>query len=231
MRRGGWGAAVGVAAWLACGAVPAVAAPAEEVIVPLEKYSSAKGRALGEAYGSELRRLYEQIYHCIPWVDQRTLGFNRPRFAVEDDRYISLWVWVEQDEDRQFAALPVERRASAMLSRYGVPLLRRLAAVRGLSTEPNLDGFGVILSWVKPGTLNRPGVRPVNETLAFFIDRASGLAYLGQKLPAAEFAARARHTLFDGEQSLGRVALEVWPDPFLDTFRLKDYTPPQGVSC
>ena len=43
--------------------------------------------------------------------------------AQDDDRYLSTWIYVDQREDAAFAALPQERRVSAMFSRYGVDML------------------------------------------------------------------------------------------------------------
>lgn len=218
---------------LALSAHPGAAAPPDEAILPVDRYTSGKARSLGEAYAPALRRFHEQLYHCLPWVDvpRHGMGFMRPRWASGDERYFSVWIWIDQDEDPGFAALPPERRASAMLSRYGVALLRRMAALPGLAAEERLDGFGVILSWIKPGTRGRPGQNPVNETLALFADRQSTLAFLARGQGGGEFAGRARHAFFDGEEHRGPLALEIWPDSFVDTYRLQDYRPPQGVSC
>lgn len=209
------------------------AGPTDEAIMPLDQYTSAKGKALASTYHAPLRQLSEQIYQCLPWLDVRKngLGFRKPLWAAADDRYLSVWVWVEQLEDHRFAALTPEQRASAMFSRYGVPLLRRLAGVGDVAADRNLDGFGVILSWVKPGTVNKKDVQPINETLAFFTDRASGLDFLGRRLAASEFTNRAHFTFFDGQQEVGRLPLTVGEDAFMDTFRLKDYEVAKNAGC
>ncbi|MBI1958606.1 MAG: hypothetical protein HYS36_05190 [Candidatus Rokubacteria bacterium] len=231
MKR--WTAAVLPAVLLGGLLSPVTAAPPEEAVLPLDKYSTPKGRSLGAAYEAQLRRFSERLYHCAPWVDVRRqgLGFNRPRFATGDDRYLSVWLEIDQHEDGRFAALGPDGRQSAMFSRYGVEMLRRLTALEGLRTEPTLEGFGVILSWPKPGTNGRPGVQPVNETLALFVSRAPLLEFLARTLPASELAARARFTLFDGQREVGRLPLEIWDDPFMTTFKLKDYHPPTGFRC
>lgn len=215
------------------GAVSAPAAPLEDVLMPLERYTTAKAKALATTYRPHLVEIYETLYHCMPWVDlqKNGIGFRTPRGASGDDRYLSVWIWIDQNDDGQFSALPQERRASAMLSRYGVELLRRMTALGSLAADANVQGFSVVLSWLKPGSAGRPGVQLVNETLAFFIDRASGLDFLAKKLSPAEFLNRARFSVFDGQQDLGRLPLEVWDDPFLKTFKLPNYQPPQKQRC
>jgi hypothetical protein len=226
-------AAALAAALLAAGASPAPAVPPEEAVLTLEKYSTPKGKGLGLAYRADLYRLSEHVYHCLPWVDIRRhgIGFNRPRFAAGDDRYLSVWIEIDQREDPAFAALPPEQRQSAMFSRYGVDMLRRLAAIQGLATEPALAGFGVILTWPKPGTNGRPGVQPVNETLALFVTRTPLLDFLAKRTGGPDLVGQAQFTLFDGQRELGRLPLEVWDDPFMETFRLPGYRPPAGVRC
>jgi len=220
-------------ALLLTGAASIAAAPVEEVLMPLERYNTEKSRGLATQYRPELVSFYENIYHCIPWVDlqKNGIGFRTPRWATEDDRYLSVWIWIDQNDEGGFGALSQERRASAMLSRYGVELLRRMAALGGIASDANLQGFSVILSWIKPGTLGRPGQPPINETLALFADRASSLDFLANRLPAVEFLGRARFSVFDGQQDLGRLPLEIWDDPFLRTFKLKNYEPPKNVHC
>jgi hypothetical protein len=223
------GAAVILAGALAVGAA---AAPTDDAIMPLDKYTTPKGRNLGTTYGPQLAQLAAHIHHCLPWVNvtRHGIGFYRPKWATDDARYVSVWIEIAQDEDRQFAALGTERRASAMLSRYAPEMLRRMATLPGLAGEPALDGFTVILSWLKPGTAG-PGRQAVNETLAFFVDRASGLDFLARRLAAPELLGRARWMLFDGEQNLGTPALQLWEDRFLSSYRVKDHQPPAGLNC
>jgi hypothetical protein len=227
------GALLALACALLLTAGPAPAAPVEEVLLPLDRYNTEKSRALASQYRPQLVSFYETIYHCIPWVDlqKNGIGFRTPRWATEDDRYLSVWIWIDQNDEGGFAALSQERRASAMLSRYGVDLLRRMTALGGLASDGNLQGFSVVLSWIKPGTLGRAGQPPVNETVALFADRASILEFLANRLPGAEFLNRARFSMYDGQQDLGRLPLEIWDDPFLRTFKLKNYQPPKNVHC
>ena len=149
MKR--WTAVAIAAVLLGASPFPASAVPPDEAVLSLEKYSTPKGRSLGTAYHAQLRQFSEQIYHCVPWVDIRKhgLGFNKPRFATADDRYLSVWLEIDQHEDAH-AALGRERRQSAMFSRYGVEMLRRLAVLPAFRTEPTLEGFGVILTCPSP---------------------------------------------------------------------------------
>jgi hypothetical protein len=215
------------------GAVSALAAPVEEVVMALDRYNTAKARTLATTYRPQLVQFYEHIYYCWPWVDlqKNGIGFRTPKWATADERFLSVWIWIDQGgDDGQFGSVPRERRASAMLSRYGPELLRRMSGLKGVARDGNVEGFGVILSWTKPGT-GTLGTQAVNETLALFIDRATTLDFLTKKVPSAEFLNRARFVVFDGKDELGRLPLEVWDDPFLSTFKLKNYEPPKNQNC
>jgi hypothetical protein len=208
---------------------PAGGVPPDEALLPLEEYATPKSRALAIAHRGPMLELSQHFYHCVPWVEvqKHGIGFRSPKGAVGDDRYFTVWIWIEQGEDPGFAAMGAEQRASGMLSRYGVPLLRRMASVEPVAADPGVDGFAVVLSWLKPGR-GRPRV---NETLVAFVDRGLALAVAASSTPPAEIGRRARLSLFDGATELTRPRLEVWDDPFLGTYRPKDYTPPAGARC
>jgi hypothetical protein len=212
---------------------PANAVTVDEAVMPPDRYTTAKGKDLARAHRQELVSLYDNIYHCMPWVDIQPsgIGFRTPRGATGDDRYLALWIWIEQKEDPAFAALSQSRRVSAMLSRYAADVMRRLAALKAPTADANVHGFGVVLSWVKPGTLDRKGVKPVNETVALFVDKTSALDFLARSLPAPDFLARAQLAVFDGQQELGRLPVEMWEDGFITTFKPAGYEPPAGMRC
>ena len=233
-----WVAGALLAVVLGAVAAPAPAAPptpaeaAAEKVIPLERYTTPKGQALARAHQQRLQRYAEQVWGCLPWLDlqRQSIGFQRPKGAPGDDRYFSTWILIPQAENAQFAALPQSRRMSAMFSRYGVDMLRRMADVHDVLADSNLHGFSVVLSWLKPGT-SRPGVQPVNESVAAFIDKATGLDFLERRIPNGEFARRIRVLGFDGQTDLGPQALDVWDDDFAATFKLPNYEPPPGISC
>ena len=134
---------------------------------------------------------------------------------------------IDQNEDARFAALPAERRASAMFSRYGTDLLRRMASLQPVVADSDVKGFSVVLSWLKPGTGG--AVQPVNETLALFVDKQTALGFLAKR--SAEFTRRAKFSMFDGVENLGRLPLEVWEDSFVRTYKVANYEAPQGLRC
>lgn len=207
-----------------------VMAQSDSALIPLDKYTTQKAKTLGLTYRTRLLQFYEQIYNCMPWVSVRPNGIGFPRRKGDDTdyRYLSVWISVDQSDDGSFAALPQDRRVSAMFSRYGVDMLRRMTALKDVASDVNLDGFSVVLSWLKPGTAN---IQPVNETLALFVDKATLQDFLAKRLPAAEFANRAKFTLYDGQDPVGRVPLEVWEDSFNSTYKLENYEPPKGHKC
>jgi len=207
------------------------AAP-EDALMPLEKYTTLKGKGLASAHRTRLLQFSEQIYNCLPWLSVHPggLGFPRARDSQDDDRYLSTWIYVDQREDPVFAALPRERRVSAMFSRYGVDMLRRMAGLPDVIEDSHVAGLSVVLSWLKPGT-GRPGLKAINETFALFIDKATLREFLAKRVSPEEFTSRAKFTLFDGQDPIGRVPIEVWEDSFNSTHRAANYDPPKGVVC
>jgi len=214
---------------LATGA--ASAAPSEDRILALDRYSSDKGRALGSTYGAALKQINTSIYHCMPWLEvpKEGIGFYKPRDASKDDRYLSVRVYIEQEPSTQFAALPMEQRASSMFSRYTGPLLRRLSGNGAMVNDSSLDGFTVILEWLKETPIS--GGRPVHETIAVFIDKATALEYLQGMVKGPELAERARVYGWDGETPVGRLRLASWDDNFVATYKVANYQLAPGVSC
>jgi hypothetical protein len=212
-------------------AAPVFATP-EDALMPLEKYTTAKARTLASAHRARLLKFSEDIYNCLPWLSVAPggLGFPKAKDSPTDDRYLSTWIYIDQRDDPSFAALPQERRVSAMFSRYGVDMLRRMAALSDVIDDGDVTGLSVVLSWLKPGT-SRPGKQPVNETFALFVDKATIVDFLAKRVPPAEFTSRAKFTLFDGLDPVGRVPLEVWEDTFNSTFKVANYEPPKGVQC
>jgi hypothetical protein len=208
-----------------------VPAAADDAIMSIDQYKTVKARTLATAHQPLLKQMREEIYYCMPWVgvQKAGIGFRQPKGAVEDDRYLSVWIVIDQEEDARFSALPAERRASAMFSRYGMDLLRRMAALQPVVADPNVQGFSVVLSWLKPGTGG--AVQPVNETLALFTDKQTALGFLAKRVSAGEFTRRAKFSVFDGTQEMGRLPLEVWEDSFVRTYKVANYEAPKGQRC
>jgi hypothetical protein len=207
-------------------------AASADALMPIEKYTTAKAKSLANVHRLRLLEFSEQIYNCMPWLSiyPGGLGFPRYKDSTGDDRYLSTWIYVDQREDPAFAALPQERRVSAMFSRYGVDMLRRMTALSDVVDDGDVAGLSVVLSWLKPGT-SRPGQQPVNETFALFIDKATAAGFLAKRVGSEEFINRAKFKLFDGLDLIGRVPLQVWDDPFNTTYKVANYDPPKGAQC
>jgi hypothetical protein len=218
-------------AGLTAGASPVAAAPSEDRILAEAQHTSDKARTLARTYAQNLRALNATIYHCMPWVEvhKQSIGFFKPRHATGDERYLSVRLFVEQDPSPQFAALAVEERASSMFSRYVGPMLRRMAAQGPFLTDPGVDGFTVIVEWLKQAPHN--GGRAVHETIAVFVDRATAGEFVRNAISPAALASRARVLAFDGDTALGAVRLTAWDDTFLATHRVKNDQPAPGVTC
>jgi hypothetical protein len=220
---------------LACAllARAATAAPAEDRLLPLDQYTSDKARTLATKHGPALRELNAGIYHCIPWVEvqKHSIGFFKPKhLAGGDIRYLSLRIYIEQDPSAEFAKLRVEDRASAMFSRYVGPLLRRMTKNAAIAPDAGIEGFTIILEWLKQGQRGE-GDRPVHETIAIFIDKPVAVEYLAGSAPITEVAAKSRVLGFDGETALGSLRLAVWNDNFVNTYKVTNYVLEPGVTC
>jgi hypothetical protein len=212
--------------------VLAVVSPADGLL-PVEQYTSEKARGLAIRYGADLSQLSATVYHCIPWVEveKYSIGFFRPRHVTAgDDRYLSLRIFVEQDPSPGFASLPLEGRASAMFSRYVGPLLRRMTRNAALLDDSAVDGFSVVVEWVKqiPQTKR---ARPVHETIAVFVDQATAREYRANRLAPQELADRARVLAWDGETSLGPLRVVGFEDDFVDTYQVRNYKLAPGITC
>jgi hypothetical protein len=216
---------------LALTAAPASAAPADETVLPAEQHTSEKARRLASTYSTALRDMSTKIYHCMPWVEVKRngIGFYKPKHLDGDVRYLSVNLYIDQQPSPEFAAFSVEERASRMFSRYVGPMLKRMARPTGLLNDPGLDGFTVILEWLKqvPGANGRP----VAETIAVFFERQIVADYVAGRIAGRELAARARVLGWDGETSLGQLRLASWDDDFVTTYKVANYQLAPGVSC
>lgn len=214
------------------GVAGAAAGPSDDRILPIETYTSEKARALARAHAAALRELNAQIYHCMPWVEvqKQSIGFFKPKNATQDDRYLSIRIFVEQEPSAQFAGLAVEERASSMFSRYVGPLIRRMAAYVPPASDPQLDGFTVIVEWLKQQS-SPDGGRPVHETMAVFVDRATALEYLAGNIAPRDLASRARVMAWDGTNALGALQVSAWEDNFVSTYKVQNYQLEKGVTC
>src|SRR5262245_30086051 len=219
------------AATLTLAGSPALAAdaPADRVLQP-DKYTSDRGRALGQKYQGALRDLNSKIYHCMPWLDVKPegIGFYKPKHIDGENRYLSLNVNVDQQPSPDFTRLCVQDRFSAMFSRY-VPHLLRSMATNDLLKESNLDGFTVIASWLKAMPAN--GQPAVMETAAAFVPKNVVADFVRGRNTVAQLAEGAHVIAWDGETKIGVVKPKAWADDFVLTYKVAGYTPDPRVKC
>ncbi|MBI2492407.1 MAG: hypothetical protein HYV94_09970 [Candidatus Rokubacteria bacterium] len=210
----------------------ATAAPSDDRILPVPEYTSEKAKNLAVTHLKALRALNGDLYHCVPWVEvqRHSIGFFRPKHIARDDRYLSVRIYIEQDPSPQFAALRVEQRAGAMFSRYVGALLKRMTQDRTLAADPSIDGFTVILEWLKQAP-RAAGARPVHETIAVFVEKPLATDYLAGRLRTREVAERAKVLGFDGETALGELRLTAWDDNFVATYKVANYEVEKGITC
>ena len=210
----------------------AVAAPPTDRVLAADQYTTDKSRKLGATHVRALQELNATIYHCWPWVETQkaSIGFYRPKGAQQDDRYLAIRIYIEQDPSPAFGKMKFEERSAAMFSRYVGPLLKRMTRDAAVANDPSLDGFTAILEWMK----QVPPIngRPVHETIAVFIDKPSALEYLAGRMDIRTLASRARVLGFDGETALGAITLAPpWDDNFVSTYKVANYQMEAGVTC
>jgi hypothetical protein len=207
----------------------AAEAPTDRVLQP-DRYTSDKGRALGQKYQGSLRDLNAKVYHCMPWLDVKPegIGFYKPKHIEGDVRYLSLNVNVDQQPAPEFVRLSVQDRVSSMFSRY-VPHLLRSMATNDLIKEPNLEGFTVIASWLKAEPAN--GHPAVMETAAVFVPKSVVVDYLRGKANVAQLAEGSHVIAWDGETKLGQIKPRAWADDFVLTYKVAGYTPDPKINC
>jgi hypothetical protein len=207
----------------------AAEAPTDRVLQP-DRYTSDKGRALGQKYQGALRDLNAKVYHCMPWLEVKPegIGFYKPKHIDGDVRYLSLNVNVDQQPAPEFTRLSVQDRVSSMFSRY-VPHLLRSMATNDLLKDPNLEGFTVIASWLKAEPAS--GQQAVMETAAAFIPKGLVANFLRGQASVAQLAEGAHVIAWDGETKLGTIKSKAWADDFVLTYKVAGYTPDPKISC
>ena len=62
-------------------------------------------------------------------------------------------------------------------------------------------------------------------------DKQTALGFLAKRVPAGEFTRRAKFNVFDGVEDKGRLALEVWEDSFVRTYKVANLEAPKGQRC
>jgi hypothetical protein len=210
----------------------AASAPPEDRLLPPARHTSEKGRSLATKHARALRELNAEVYHCLPWLEvhKESIGFYRPRHVTGDVRFLSIRLYIEQEPSPEFASFTTERRASGMFSRYVGPMLQRMTRHPGLRNDDTIDGFTIILEWLKE-TPQARGQRPLHETIAVFVEKVDADDYLSGRTKASDLAGRARVFGFVGETALGPLKLSAWDDNFVSTFKMKDYQAEPGVAC
>lgn len=213
------------------GAQGALAAdPPTDRVLQADRYTSEKGRGLAQRYQGTLRDLNAKVYHCMPWLEvkQEGIGFYKPKHVDGDSRYLSLNVTVDQKPSPEFSRLTVQERVSAMFSRY-VPHLLRSMATSELLRDQAVDGFTVIVSYLKAEPAS--GQPAVNETAAAFIPKALASDFLKGTASVAQLAAGAHVIVWDGETRVGQIKPKGWPDNFVVTYRVAGYSPDPKAAC
>jgi len=213
------------------GAQGALAAdPPTDRVLQADRYTSEKARALAQKYQGTLRDLNAKVYNCMPWLEVKKegIGFYKPKHVDGDSRYLSLNVTVDQQPSSEFSRLTAQERVSAMFSRY-VPHLLRSMATNDLLKEPGVDGFTVIVSYLKAEPAS--GQPAVHETAAAFVPKTLTSDFLKGRASVAQLADGSHVIAWDGETRIGQLKPKGWSDDFVLTYKVAGYTPDPKATC
>lgn len=179
---------------------------AEESIYPLSEYRAADGRALAAAHAGELRALYDAVRRCTPELDfhRHGIGFRRPIGVEAAEPHLAVWVWLQWAPPPQGSDLLA--RAADAFRRYGPRLLPQLVARDAIHGDAKVGGYGLVLTWLKPGATTDT---PVGETLVVFAPKSVVVPFVGGTAPLSELLARSRLRAFDGQTEVPLPALGI----------------------
>lgn len=213
------------------GAQGALAAdPPTDRVLQADRYTSEKGRGLAQKYQGQLRDLNAKVFHCMPWLEVKKegIGFYKPKHVDGDNRYLSLNVTVDQQPSPEFGRLTPQERVSAMFSRY-VPHLLKTMATSDLLKDQNVDGFTVIVSYLKAEPAS--GQQAVHETAAAFVPKAVTADFVRGKANVAQLADGSHVIAWDGETRIGQIKPKGWADDFVTTYKVAGYSPDPKAAC
>lgn len=184
----------------------------DDAIFPLAQYK-AQDRPLAQTYLDELRALYQSVRRCTPEVDfhQHGLGFRRPLGIDGLPPYLTTWVWIPTEP-----ALPADglgARATEAFRRFAPRLLPQLVAREVIHADGRVGGYGLVLTWIKPGGADPP----IGETLVVFLPKAAVTPFVSGAGTFTDLLVQARIRTFDGqtEVKLGGLPMPTGEAPVL----------------
>jgi hypothetical protein len=186
---------------------PAAGLDPEEAILPVESHATAEGRSLAEAYADELRQLHAEFRRCHPalGLERHGIAFRRPRgSSAGPQSSLTLWAWLDGDPPH---GRDLGQRAVHAFARHGHALFLRLVARSRVFGDPRVGGYGIILSWIRPGPGD--GGKMVGESLAVFADKLAAANFVHETIAPTVFLERAAVRAFDGQTEVGTPRLAV----------------------
>jgi hypothetical protein len=118
--------------------------------------------------------------------------------------YFTVWAWL------QWAPAPAGRnpteRAADAFRRYAPKLLPHLVARDPIREDAKVGGYGLVLTWLKPGPTTDA---PVGETLVAFAPKEAVASFVSNEAVFSDLLAQSRLRLFDGQTELRVPALEI----------------------
>jgi hypothetical protein len=177
----------------------------DDAIFPLAEYKAQDARGLAQTYLGELRALYQSVRRCTPEVDfhQHGLGFRRPLGIDGLPPYLATWVWIPSEPALPPYGLPA--RATEVFRRYAPRLLPQFVAREVIHGDARVGGYGLVLTWVKPGGDDPP----IGETLVVFLPKAAATPFVGGTGTFTELLAQARIRAFDGQTEVKLTGLAI----------------------
>jgi hypothetical protein len=98
-------------------------------------------------------------------------------------------------------------RATEAFRRYAPRLLPQLVARESITMDSRVGGYGIVLTWIKPGEADPP----IGETLVVFLPKAAATPFVGGTGTFTELLMQARIRAFDGQTEVKLTGLAI-PD-------------------
>jgi hypothetical protein len=177
--------------------------------MPVDQHTAGELRGLAQEHRAELTRLQAELAPCAGRLDvvRHGIAFRRPQKPPGSPPHLTLWVWVDPDRTPAGASLPA--RASTVFEAHGRRLFGRLLGRSPVFADARVGGYGLILTWLSPGT--RDG-RVVGESLSVFADKLVVGNFVHETIGATAFLGRAAVRAFDGQDEVGSPTLTVADD-------------------
>ncbi|RLA92207.1 MAG: hypothetical protein DRG25_06670 [Deltaproteobacteria bacterium] len=170
-------------------------------LVPLNSYSTEKGKNLAQKYRVELIQVVKLLRDNYPpdQVEIRAVGFLRSPFNEgKDDRYLS--VIMEVSEEYEVENLPFEKRAGMIFKKYVDPIARMLLQFENILKDKRIEGVAICPNWMLKGTQKVLDKTKLSEGIFVCINSEIGKDFFQGKINLPQLTDQAKIFGREGEK-------------------------------